>query len=116
VILGPNDDHISFFEQQIITTRNLGDTKISDFMFGGLNNHIEHHLFPNLPRRGLRRARVITRNFCRRHNITYRETNWLGAASQVSRFFGEVTESALAIRDETRATIEAAPIQESQKI
>jgi len=116
VVLGPDDDDISFFEQQIITTRNLGDTKIADFMFGGLNNHIEHHLFPNLPRRGLRRARVITREFCRRHNIAYRETDWLDAASQVSRFFGEVTESALAIRHETRATIGAAPIQESQKV
>ena len=104
-VLGPDDDDISFFEQQITTTRNLGASRIADFLFGGLNNHIEHHLFPTLPRAGLRRARTITREFCRAHGIPYRETNWLGAAADVSRFFREVTERARIIR--RRATAAA---------
>ena len=117
-VLGPDDNDMSFFEQQITTTRNLGASRIADFLFGGLNNHIEHHLFPTLPRAGLRRARTITREFCRRHDILYRETNWLGAAGEVSRFFREVTESARIIRRQARTTvgIGAASIQESQKI
>lgn len=101
-VIGPDDD-ISFFEQQITTTRNLGASRIADFLFGGVNNHIEHHLFPNLPRKGLRRARTITRDFCQRHGIPYRETSWLRAAAEVSRFLREVTESARAIKRETRA-------------
>jgi fatty acid desaturase len=116
VVLGPDDDDISFFEHQISTTRNLGATRIADFLFGGLNNHIEHHLFPTLPRRGLRRARTITREFCRRHDIPYRETNWFGAAVEVSRYFREVTESARTIRREARTAAGTAPIQESQKV
>ena len=111
-VLGPEDDGMCFFEQQITTTRNLGASRIADFLFGGLNNHIEHHLFPTMPRTGLRRARTITREFCWRHDILYRETNWLGAAADVARFFREVTESARTIR--RKAT--AAPIQEFQTI
>ena len=101
-VIGPDDD-ISFFEQQIVTTRNLGASRMADFLFGGLNNHIEHHLFPTLPRKGLRRARTITRDFCQRHCIPYRETSWLRAAAEVSCFFREVTENARVIKRETRA-------------
>ncbi len=114
VVLGPDDDGLSFFEQQLTTTRNLGASRIADFLFGGLNTHIEHHLFPTLPKQGLRRARTITRDFCHARGIPYRETNWLGAAAEVSRYFGEVTKSARAIRREAMAG--AAPLPETQKI
>jgi len=59
-------------------------------------------------------ARTITRDFRHARGIPYRETNWLGAAAEVSRYFGEVTESARAIRRE--AMIGAAPMPETQKI
>ncbi len=77
---------------------------IADFLFGGLNNHIEHHLFPTLPRKGLRRARRITRDFCRRHGVPYRETSWPRAAAEVSHFFHQVAKSAHAIKRETPGT------------
>ena len=102
-VIGP-DEKISYFEQQITTTRNLGASRIADFLFGGLNNHIEHHLFPTLPRKGLRRARRITRDFCRCHGIPYRETSWPRAAAEVSRFFHQVAKSARAIKRETPGT------------
>lgn len=78
---------ISFFEHEIRVTRNLGSTPLHDFLFGGLNNHIEHHLFPSMPTARLRRARAITREFCRRHAIAYREMSWLAAAREVARHF-----------------------------
>ena len=96
-VIEPDDD-ISFFAQQISTTRNLSASRIAFFLTGGLSNHIEHHLFPTMPRMRLRRARAITRNFCRRHGIRYRETSWLGAAAEVSRFFRDVTERAHAVK------------------
>jgi fatty acid desaturase len=80
-------DPISFFEHEIRVTRNLGSTPLHDFLFGGLNNHIEHHLFPSMPTAHLRQARRITREFCRRHAIPYREMSWLGAAREVARHF-----------------------------
>jgi len=78
---------ISHFRREISVTRNLGDTRLHDFVFGGVNNHIEHHLFPSMPAAHLRRARRITREFCRRHGVAYREMSWLEAAREVTRHF-----------------------------
>jgi fatty acid desaturase len=81
------DEPISFFRQELSVTRNLGASRLHDFVFGGVNNHIEHHLFPSMPTARLRRARRITREFCRRHAIPYREMSWLDAAREVTRHF-----------------------------
>ena len=66
------DQPISFFEQEISVTRNLGASRLHDFLFGGLNNHIEHHLFPSMPTARLRAARRITREFLprARHSLS----------------------------------------------
>lgn len=81
------DESISFFLHEISVTRNLGASRLHDFIFGGVNNHIEHHLFPSMPTARLRSARRITREFCRRHGIAYREMSWLAAAREVTRHF-----------------------------
>jgi len=52
-----------------------------------LVNHIEHHLFPAMATARLRAARVITREFCRRHGIAYQEMSWFEAAREVARHF-----------------------------
>jgi fatty acid desaturase len=82
-----SDEPISFFRQELSVTRNLGASRLHDFVFGGVNNHIEHHLFPSMPTARLRSARRITREFCRRHGIPYREMSWLEAAREVTRHF-----------------------------
>ena len=69
--------------RQLITTRNLGDSMMEDIFFGGLNNHIEHHLFPSIPSYRLRHARKIVRVFCRQHGLIYREMSWRKAATEV---------------------------------
>lgn len=81
------DESSSFFLQEISVTRNLGASRLHDLVFGGVNNHIEHHLFPSMPSARLRSARRITRQFCRRHGIAYREMSWLAAAREVTRHF-----------------------------
>ena len=73
-----------FFLHEIAVTRNLGTSRLHDFLFGGVNNHIEHHLFPSMPTARLRTARYITREFCRRNRIEYREMSWFEAARQVT--------------------------------
>ena len=78
---------ISFFEQELTVTRNLGASRLHDFLFGGLNNHIEHHLFPSMPTVRLRAARRITRDFCRWHGLPYREMSWFAAAREVKAHF-----------------------------
>jgi len=81
------DERLPHFEHEIAVTRNLGGTRLHDFLFGGLNNHIEHHLFPSMATSRLRAARRITREFCRRHGVAYRETSWFAAAREVASHF-----------------------------
>jgi fatty acid desaturase len=81
------DESISFLRQELSTTRNLGASRLHDFLFGGINNHIEHHLFPSLPTARLRVARPITRAFCARHALPYHEMSWPTAARDVTRHF-----------------------------
>lgn len=80
-------ESLSFFEQELAVTRNVGASRLHDFLFGGVNNHIEHHLFPSMPTARLRSARRITRGFCRRHGLVYREMSWFAAAREVARHF-----------------------------
>src|SRR5262245_4457338 len=81
------DEGLPFFLQEIAVTRNLGSSRLHDFFFGGVNNHIEHHLFPSMPSARLPQARRITREFCRRHGIEYRETSWFAAVREVTQHF-----------------------------
>jgi fatty acid desaturase len=81
------DERRSHFLREIEVTRNLGTSRLADFVLGGLNNHIEHHVFPSMPTARLRAARGITREFCRRHGIDYKEMSWLQAAREVAGHF-----------------------------
>ena len=87
-------ERISFFHKQIATTRNLRTSRMHDFLFGGVNNHIEHHLYPSIPTARLRTARPITRAFCKRHGIPYREMGWPAAAREVFGHFQEMSKFA----------------------
>lgn len=80
------EDQLPHLLHEIAVTRNLRSGRVNDFLFGGLNNHIEHHLFPSIPTARLPTARRITHAFCRRHGIAYREMSWLEAAHEVSRY------------------------------
>jgi fatty acid desaturase len=77
----------SHFLHELRVTRNLDSSLMYDYLFGGINNHIEHHLFPAMPTARLRTARRITREFCRRHGVGYMEMPWLAAAREVTRHF-----------------------------
>ena len=47
VILDEYND-LDFLTRQVITARNVKGGRIVDFIFGGLNFQIEHHLFPKM--------------------------------------------------------------------
>lgn len=64
---------LTFLERQVISTRNIAPSPLADFLFGGLNYQIEHHLFPTIPRANLARARAIVRPFCDAQGIPYEE-------------------------------------------
>lgn len=78
------------FVQRLITTRNLGNSRAEDIYFGGMNNHIEHHLFPSIPSARLRDARQIVKAFCMQHDLQYRETSWRQATGEVFNYLNRI--------------------------
>ena len=66
-------DDLGFLRRQVRSSRNLGDSALVGFLYGGLDSQIEHHLFPSMPRANLRRARTVVRAFCAEHDIPYAE-------------------------------------------
>jgi fatty acid desaturase len=61
--------------RQVVTSRNIRSSYLTDFLYGGLNYQIEHHLFPAMPRKALRRARPITVDYCREIGMPYHEVS-----------------------------------------
>jgi fatty acid desaturase len=68
------EDNVDYLRRQVLTSRNVRGGWLVDFVLGGLNYQIEHHLFPNMPRPNLRRAQGLIREYCQRHRVAYHET------------------------------------------
>ena len=64
---------LTFLERQVLSTRNITPGPLTDFLFGGLNYQIEHHLFPTIPRANMGKAREIVRPFCAAQGLPYEE-------------------------------------------
>ncbi|MFF2487315.1 fatty acid desaturase family protein [Microbacterium sp. NPDC058062] len=68
------DAKLDFFTKQVRTSRNISGGWWATMLMGGLNYQIEHHLFPNMPRPHLARAREIVMDQCRHLGVPYTET------------------------------------------
>lgn len=64
-----------FLRRQVMMSRNVTGGVVVGFLMGGLQHQIEHHLFPNMPRPGLRTARRVVREFCAQHDVPYTEAS-----------------------------------------
>ena len=76
---------LDFLRKQVLTSRNVRGGHVVDFLLGGLNYQIEHHLFPNMPRANLRQAQPLVQQFCARNGIPYSQTSAFGSYRQVLR-------------------------------
>ena len=79
-----------FLRRQVLTSRDITGGRLTAAVFGGLNYQIEHHLFPSMPSRNLRRCSPIVREFCRARNITYTETNVFASYRWALRYLRSV--------------------------
>jgi fatty acid desaturase len=80
-----SDDCTDFLRRQVLTSRNVHGHWLTDFMLGGLNYQIEHHLFPSMPRPNLRRAQAMVRQFCQGHQVSYCQTTLLRSYAEALR-------------------------------
>ena len=58
---------------QVLTTRNVKGGCLIDFLMGGLNYQIPHHINSWIPRCNLKKANEVCREFCLTQGITYCE-------------------------------------------
>jgi fatty acid desaturase len=75
----PADLDLDYLRRQVLTSRNVRGGIFTDWLLGGLNYQIEHHLFPSMPRSSLRQVQPVVRAFCAERGITYTETSLLGS-------------------------------------
>jgi fatty acid desaturase len=71
--------------RQVLTSRNVRGSRVVDFLMGGLNYQIEHHLFPSMPRPNLRRAQPLVRAFCTERGVSYSESSVFGSYGEALR-------------------------------
>jgi fatty acid desaturase len=84
------DEELDFLRRQVLTSRNVRGSRLVDWLLGGLNYQIEHHLFPNMPRPNLRRAQPLVRAFCAQHDIPYAEATMFGSYAEAIRHLHSV--------------------------
>ncbi|MFF2371760.1 fatty acid desaturase family protein [Agromyces sp. NPDC058110] len=92
----PADAKLDFFSKQVLTSRNISGGLWASALFGGLNYQVEHHLFPNMPRPHLAKAREIVREHCATLGVPYTETTLVQSYGIVIRYLNRV---GLAARD-----------------
>jgi fatty acid desaturase len=85
-----DESKIGFLRRQVLTSRDVRPGVVTDFMYGGLNYQVEHHLFPSMARNKLRQAQPIVEAFCRERGITYYATSVLQSNKEVLQYFHEV--------------------------
>lgn len=86
----PGGDPEGFAARQVLTTRNIVGGRLVSIAFGGLNYQIEHHLFPTMPMRSLRRVQPLIREFCGDNGYPYTETTTLASYRMVVRYLRAV--------------------------
>nr|WP_307859243.1 fatty acid desaturase [Herbiconiux sp. SYSU D00978] len=92
----PKDAKLDFFSKQVLTSRNIRGGWWMSALMGGLNHQVEHHLFPNMPRPHLRRARKLVLEHCTAVGVPYTETSLVRSYAIVVRYLNRV---GLAARD-----------------
>lgn len=80
---GARLDHL---HKQVLTSRDVTGGPLVDFMLGGLNDQIEHHLFPSMPRPLLKMAQPVVRQYCHEINIPYRESGFIGSMREIHAY------------------------------
>jgi fatty acid desaturase len=81
----PAGHQLDFLRKQVLTSRNVRGSRHVDFILGGLNYQVEHHLFPSMPRPNLRHAQVLVQEFCAHHDIDYTQCGLLRSYAHVLR-------------------------------
>ncbi|KAA0942494.1 fatty acid desaturase family protein [Streptomyces apricus] len=95
-------EELDWLTRQVVTSRNVLPNRAVDFFYGGLNYQIEHHLFPSMPRRNLRRSQPLVKEYLLTHGMPYEEVGLLRSYRDVSDYLGEVSDEVAALERDAR--------------
>ena len=85
------DCKLDYLRLQALTARDVRPNPVVDYMYGGLNYQIEHHLFPNMPQNRLRKSKEVVKEFCRARGIPYHETGVWRSIKEILGYMHEVS-------------------------
>jgi fatty acid desaturase len=86
-----DEESLEWLERQVLASRNVKPSPLVDFIYGGLNYQIEHHLFPTMPQMNLGKCRKIVQAYCGRNDIPYYEVGLLASYREVASFLHDVS-------------------------
>ncbi|MDN3295243.1 acyl-CoA desaturase [Streptomyces ficellus] len=86
----PDGEPWGHLRRQVLTSRNIRGSVLTDWFLGGLNYQVEHHLFPSMARPHLRLAQPVVRAHCRALGIRYTETGFIDSYRQALGHLYEV--------------------------
>jgi fatty acid desaturase len=81
---------VDFLRRQVLTSRNISGGRLMDVAMGGLNNQVEHHLFPSMPSANLRKVKPIVAAYCAERGIPVTETNLIASYKIVIDYLNQV--------------------------
>jgi fatty acid desaturase len=85
------ENELEWLPRQVLTSRNIRPSTLVDFLYGGLNYQVEHHLFPTMPQMNLSRCRKIVMAYCEGNGIRYHEVGVLASYQEVYRYLKQVS-------------------------
>lgn len=89
--LGPKE---SFPQKMLRTTMDVDCPEWLDFLHGGLQFQVIHHLYPRVPRHNLRRTQKLVMEFCNEVGIPYALYGFVDGNKQVIGTLAEVSRQA----------------------
>lgn len=89
-----------FWKLQVTTTRNItGGHGVPqwfvDWLCGGLQYQVDHHLFPMMPRHNLPKTHILIESFCKEWGVTYHEADLYDGTVEVLRHLSKVSDEFL---------------------
>ena len=85
-----NEDE-EFVKHQLRTTMDVSCLSWLDWLHGGLQFQVIHHLFPRMSRHNLRAASLEVLKFCNKHNLEYKRYSFISGNVVVLNHLGYIS-------------------------
>lgn len=73
----------AWIDLQTRTSRNITGSRLTTELFWWLDKQIEHHLFPGISRRKIRKVAKVVKEYCQSHGLPYHEVSFQVALSEI---------------------------------